>query len=291
MKHYNYIFAGAGLSALMTVYKMVKSGKFSGKTILLLDENPKKTNDRTWCFWEEKNETWDEIVTKKWNLALYADPTRLVEIDLAPKKYNQIRSVDFYNFVLDEISKQDNITFENQKVLEVEDLKPELRSFDITELIKEILETLELNSKQKNIELSLRKEYGPVHVHADRPKIGQVLTNLINNSIAYGKDNGKTEISLVVFENLVTIDVSDDGIGIDPKHFPRLFERFYRVEKSRNRNEGGSGLGLAIVKNILDSHGQAINVRSAVNVGSTFSFSLEKSKISGPVSSRGIPLK
>lgn len=175
--------------------------------------------------------------------------------------------------------------------LEVEDLKPELRSFDITELIKEILETLELNSKQKNIELSLRKDYGPVHVHADRPKIGQVLTNLINNSIAYGKDNGKTEISLVVFENLVTIDVSDDGIGIDPKHFPRLFERFYRVEKSRNRNEGGSGLGLAIVKNILDSHGQAINVRSAVNVGSTFSFSLEKSKISGPVSSRGIPLK
>ena len=123
MKHYNYIFAGAGLSALMTVYKMVKSGKFSGKTILLLDENPKKTNDRTWCFWEEKNETWDEIVTKKWNLALYADPTRLVEIDLAPKKYNQIRSVDFYNFVLDEISKQDNITFENQKVLEVEEFE------------------------------------------------------------------------------------------------------------------------------------------------------------------------
>jgi two-component system phosphate regulon sensor histidine kinase PhoR len=175
--------------------------------------------------------------------------------------------------------------------LEVENLKPELRSFDITELIKEILETLELNSKQKNIQLNLRKDYGPVHVLADRPKIGQVLTNLINNSIAYGKDNGKTEISLVVFENLVTIDVSDNGIGIDPKHFPRLFERFYRVEKSRNRNEGGSGLGLAIVKNILDSHGQAINVRSSVNVGSTFSFSLEKSKISGPVSSRGIPLK
>jgi two-component system phosphate regulon sensor histidine kinase PhoR len=137
----------------------------------------------------------------------------------------------------------------------------------------------------------MKKDYGAVHVIADRPKIGQVFTNLINNSIAYGKENGKTEISVMIFENLVTIDISDDGIGIDPKHFPRLFERFYRVEKSRNRNEGGSGLGLAIVKNILDSHGQAINVRSAVNVGSTFSFSLEKSKISGPVSSRGIPLK
>jgi two-component system phosphate regulon sensor histidine kinase PhoR len=175
--------------------------------------------------------------------------------------------------------------------LEVEDLKPELRSFDITELTKEIFETLELNSKQKRIQLVLNKDYGPIHVLADRTKIGQVLTNLINNSIAYGKENGKTEINLMVFENLVTIEVSDNGIGIDPKHFPRLFERFYRVEKSRNRNEGGSGLGLAIVKNILDSHGQAINVRSTENVGSTFSFSLEKSKISGPVSSRGIPLK
>ncbi len=126
MKHYNYIFAGAGLSALMTVYKMIKSGKFSDKTILLLDENNKKINDRTWCFWEEKSETWDTIVTKKWNPALYANPNRLVEIDLAPKKYNQIRSVDFYNFVLDEISKQDNITFENQKVVEVEEVENQI---------------------------------------------------------------------------------------------------------------------------------------------------------------------
>ncbi len=126
MKHYNYIFAGAGLSALMTVYKMVKSGKFSDKTILLLDEDNKKTNDRTWCFWEEKSETWDTIVTKKWNPALYANPNQLVEIDLAPKKYNQIRSIDFYNFVLDEISKQENITFENQKVVEVEEVENQI---------------------------------------------------------------------------------------------------------------------------------------------------------------------
>ena len=155
MKHYNYIFAGAGLSALMTVYKMVKSGKFSGKTILLLDENPKKTNDRTWCFWEEKNETWDEIVTKKWNLALYADPTRLVEIDLAPKKYNQIRSVDFYNFVLDEISKQDNITFENQKVLEVEEFENHItvqtnsEIFSCDQLFNSILNPFEVENQTR----------------------------------------------------------------------------------------------------------------------------------------------
>jgi two-component system phosphate regulon sensor histidine kinase PhoR len=175
--------------------------------------------------------------------------------------------------------------------LEVEGLKPELRSFDVIELIKETFETLELSSNQKNIKLVLRKDYSPIHVIADRDKIGQVLTNLINNSIAYGREDGKTEISLLVFEDLVTLEVSDNGIGIDPKHFPRLFERFYRVEKSRSRNEGGSGLGLAIVKNILSSHGQAINVRSTVGVGSSFTFSLELSKISGPVSSRGIPLK
>ena len=175
--------------------------------------------------------------------------------------------------------------------LEVEGLKPEIRSFDIIDLIKEIFETLELTASLKNIQLVLKKDFGSIHVLADRTKIGQVLTNLINNSIAYGTENGKTEIDVLIFENLVTFEVSDNGIGIDPNHFPRLFERFYRVEKSRNRNEGGSGLGLAIVKNILNSHGQAINVRSTVNVGSTFSFSLEKSKISGPVSSRGIPLK
>jgi two-component system phosphate regulon sensor histidine kinase PhoR len=175
--------------------------------------------------------------------------------------------------------------------LEVDNLKPEMRPFDVIELVKETFETLELTAKQKNIELLLTKDYGPIHVLADRTKIGQVLTNLINNSIAYGKENGKTQIYVVVFENLVTIEVTDNGIGIEPKHFPRLFERFYRIEKSRNRNDGGSGLGLAIVKNILDAHGQVINVRSTINVGSTFNFSLQKSKISGPVSSRGIPLK
>jgi lycopene beta-cyclase len=120
MKHYNYIFAGAGLSALMTVYKMVKSGKFSDKAILLLDENSKKANDRTWCFWEEKNETWDAIVTKKWNSALFANQNLSVAIDLTPNKYNQIRSVDFYNFFLNEIYKQENVTFENQRVVEFE---------------------------------------------------------------------------------------------------------------------------------------------------------------------------
>jgi lycopene cyclase-like protein len=155
MKHYNYIFAGAGLSALMTVYKMVKSEKFSDKTILLLDENPKKTNDRTWCFWEEKNKTWDAIVTKKWNSALFANENQLVNIDLTPNKYNQIRSIDFYDFVLNEISRHDNIKFENQKIVEFEEnedsivIKTETDFYFCDQLFNSILNPFEVENQKQ----------------------------------------------------------------------------------------------------------------------------------------------
>jgi len=174
--------------------------------------------------------------------------------------------------------------------LEVDELKMEKRSFDLIELITEIFESLELKAKEKNIKLKFDTFYSPIYVMADRIKISQVFTNLIGNSIAYGINGGETKISLLVFESLVTIDVIDNGPGIDSKDVPRLFERFYRVEKSRNRNDGGSGLGLAIVKHILESHGQNISVRSELGKGSVFTFSLDKSEISGPVSSRGVPL-
>ena len=102
--------------------------------------------------------------------------------------------------------------------------------------------------------------------------------NLINNSIHYGENNGETQVRFYTFGDIVTIEVSDNGAGIDEMDLPRLFERFYRVEKSRNRNEGGSGLGLAIAKHFIEAHGQTINVRSTINVGSTFTFSLDKGK-------------
>ena len=174
--------------------------------------------------------------------------------------------------------------------LEVDELKMEKRSFDLVDLISETFDSLELKAKEKRIKLKFDKFYTPIYVTADRVKIGQVFTNLIGNSIAYGNESGETKINLLVFESLVTIEVIDNGPGIDSKEIPRLFERFYRIEKSRNRNDGGSGLGLAIVKHILESHGQNIQVRSEVGKGSTFSFSLDKSEISGPVSSRGVPL-
>lgn len=121
MQHYHYIFTGSGLSALMTVYEMILSGKFKDKTILLLDENPKKSNDRTWCFWDNSTQ-FDEIVSKKWNVALFADENFRRNLDLNPYQYKMVRGLDFYNLVFDLISKQENIHFVNQKVIDFEEL-------------------------------------------------------------------------------------------------------------------------------------------------------------------------
>ena len=122
MQHYNYIFTGSGLSALMTVYEMILSGKFTTKTILLLDENSKKINDRTWCFWDDKPSQFDTIIFKKWNIALFADENFRRNLDLESYNYNMIRGLDFYNMVFELISKQENIRFVNQKVINFEEI-------------------------------------------------------------------------------------------------------------------------------------------------------------------------
>jgi hypothetical protein len=153
MKHYNYIFAGAGLSALMSVYKIVQSGKFSDKSILLLDENSKKSNDRTWCFWSENNENWETIIHKKWNSALFANQDFKIDLNLNPYKYKQIRGLDFYNFVFNFISKQENITFVNQKVVDYEEsenqitLQTETDSYSCDQLFNSILDPYEVENQ------------------------------------------------------------------------------------------------------------------------------------------------
>lgn len=174
--------------------------------------------------------------------------------------------------------------------LEVDELKNEIRSFDIIEVIKETFESLEILAKSKEYNLKFAKEYSSIYVMADRTKIGQVFSNLLGNALTYGIDKGTCSINLIQIEDFIEIEVSDDGPGIDQVHHNRLFERFYRVEKSRNRQEGGSGLGLAIVKHIIESHGHTIYLKSKFGVGTTFYFNLKKSAVSGPVSSRGIPL-
>lgn len=160
---------------------------------------------------------------------------------------------------------------------EINQIELKKKRFDIVELVEEVFQLLASKAELKNITLGFNKSYDQVFVKADRNKIAQVLTNLISNSISYGNDDGHTVIRLHRLESgQILIEVADDGVGMEEKHLNRLFERFYRVDKSRERNIGGSGLGLAIVKHIIEAHGQSINVRSTVDVGSTFSFTLEK---------------
>lgn len=160
--------------------------------------------------------------------------------------------------------------------LEVDELRLNIEPFILNDLIKDVFESLEINAQEKGIKLRFAKTYESFKVLGDRSKLAQVFTNLIGNSIVYGNEGGETLVRLYSTDEFITIEVSDNGPGIEESSLPRLFERFYRVEKSRNRNDGGSGLGLAIVKHIIESHDQTISVRSTVGIGSTFTFTLDK---------------
>lgn len=154
--------------------------------------------------------------------------------------------------------------------------------FDITALTKDVFDALELQADAKDIEFGIKESCDrPFRVEADKDKIRQVLVNLINNAIKYGKDGGSITTGLYDMGANILIEITDDGIGIEQEKLNRLFERFYRIDESRYRQEdkiGGSGLGLSIVKHIIDAHDQTINVRSTVDYGSTFGFTLKKVK-------------
>ncbi|MFA6923430.1 MAG: ATP-binding protein [Bacteroidales bacterium] len=161
--------------------------------------------------------------------------------------------------------------------LESGEIKLEIKEFDMVYLAREVIEELELKAKAKNITIKIAENHDkPIRVLADRDRIQQVLTNLINNSIIYGNTDGQTKISFFDMDENILVEVSDNGIGIEEKNLSRIFERFYRTDKSRSREQGGTGLGLAIVKHIIEAHKQIINVRSTVGVGSTFAFTLKK---------------
>lgn len=162
--------------------------------------------------------------------------------------------------------------------LEAGELKLEREDFDIIELIQNTFDLLEMKAARKEISLTFDMEYpNPIYVNGDRDKIQQVISNLLVNSIKYGLPKGTTEVSVEnLIKNKVIVRVTDNGGGIPKQHIPRLFERFYRVDQSGSRAEGGSGLGLSIVKHIVEAHGEKIYVESEVDVGSEFSFTLEK---------------
>ncbi len=153
----------------------------------------------------------------------------------------------------------------------------EKERFDLINLIKEVFDAQELKAKVKKITFTILNDpEKAVYVYADKFRIRQVLTNLVVNSVTYGKEDGETRIKLSDTGKNILIEVSDNGIGIAKEHLPRLFERFYRVDKSRSREQGGTGLGLAIVKHIIEAHDEKINVMSTEGSGSVFAFMLEK---------------
>ncbi|MEP6262168.1 MAG: ATP-binding protein [Gillisia sp.] len=172
---------------------------------------------------------------------------------------------------------------------EAGDLHLNLENFNIIEVVQNSFDLLEMKAAKKDITLTFDMEYpNPIWVYGDRERIQQVITNLVVNSIKYGKKGGTTEVSIEnLIKNKVIVRVTDNGEGIEKVNIPRLFERFYRVDRSGSRKEGGSGLGLSIVKHIIEAHSEKIYVESVYGVGSEFSFTLEKSKNSAKPVGRG----
>lgn len=163
--------------------------------------------------------------------------------------------------------------------LESGELIVEKRTFEIIDLIKDVIDSLELMASDKDVSFEVKHEGADqVYVHADKDMIRQVLVNLIVNSIKYGRQGGKTVVKVHSGSEKVLVEVADDGIGIEKRHLARLFERFYRVDSARSREQGGTGLGLAIVKHIVEAHGESIQVTSEYGVGTTFSFTLPVSR-------------
>jgi two-component system phosphate regulon sensor histidine kinase PhoR len=214
-----------------------------------------------------------ELKTPVFNVQGYIET--LLDTDLADAELNR-KFLDRANLacerLIDLLKDLDQIAS-----IESGNMPLELSRFDVVQLAKETVEMLEPQAADRQVALKLRNtNEKPIFVEADMKRIQQVFVNLLMNSISYGKEQGETRIRFYDMDDNVLIEIADDGMGIAMEHLPRLFERFYRVDKSRSRNEGGSGLGLAICKHIIDSHSQSISVRSTEGVGSTFAFTLKK---------------
>lgn len=230
---------------------------------------------KTWADYRRKyiGDISHELKTPVFNIQGYLHT--LLEGGLEDKKINKtylkkaVKNVERLQTIIEDLSTISRF--------ESEAMNLDKEVFDIKGLAEEVFEDLEFKAQGKNITLGFKEGNVPVtKVTADRESIRQVLTNLISNSIKYTDENGQTLVSFYDMDKRLLIEISDKGIGIPSKHIPFLFDRFYRVDKSRSRKQGGSGLGLAIVKHIIEAHKQSINVRSTPGVGSTFGFTLDK---------------
>ncbi len=161
--------------------------------------------------------------------------------------------------------------------LESGELTLHKENFDILKLVEEVFDIEQMLARQHKIDMEIYTRHDrPVMVNADKKRIFEVMTNLVGNGIKYGKKRGYVKIGFFDMEEQILVEVTDSGIGIGEEHLSRIFERFYRVDKSRSREQGGTGLGLSIVKHIIEAHEQSINVKSVPNQGTTFTFTLDR---------------
>ena len=212
-----------------------------------------------------------ELKTPIFNIQGYI--LTLLEGGLEDQKVNR----DFLNRASNGVDRLMKIVEDLDLITKLESGVMDLRMapLDLNALVTETMLGMEIKAREKGVVLK-NDLAAPTMVEADRYRLAQVFVNLLNNAINYGRAGGICTVSSYPLGDQVLVEVSDDGIGISAEHLPRLFERFYRVGKSRARNEGGSGLGLAIVKHIIDAHGQSITVKSLEGEGTTFSFTLER---------------
>ena len=164
--------------------------------------------------------------------------------------------------------------------LESGELKLNMENFSLNRLVEDVFEIEHMLAKERKIKLQLNtKTDKPVMVYADKKRMMEVVGNLVINAIKYGKKGGWVKVSFFDMNEQVMVEVKDNGIGVEKEHLSRIFERFYRADKHRSREQGGTGLGLAIVKHIIEAHDQTIDVKSQPDVGTTFNFTLQKAKV------------
>ena len=216
-----------------------------------------------------------ELKTPIFNIQGYVET--LLSGALYDKKVNKkylkrtSRSIDRLIYIIKDL--------ESINQLEIDELRLEFTNWKLKNLINEIVEQFEIKANEKRIKLIHDSNSTNIFVCADKGKISQVLSNLISNSIKYGKRGGVTKISCHQNKEKCTVFIKDNGIGIAEKNIDRLFERFFRVDKSRSREQGGTGLGLAIVKHIIEAHKENVYVKSTIKRGTEFSFSISRKKL------------
>jgi two-component system phosphate regulon sensor histidine kinase PhoR len=215
-----------------------------------------------------------ELKTPIFNAQGYIET--LLDSDLEDKEFTK----SYLNKASVNIDRLETIVSDLLEISKFETGRIELHkaAFDIVKLVKKVFFQFLHLAEEHQVKLQVNAEEGEIFVIADEERILQVLENLISNSIKYGKEGGATIIRFYDMDEQYLVEVSDNGPGIDEEHIPRLFERFYRADKSRARKVGGTGLGLSIVKNIIEAHEQTISVSSKLGEGTTFNFTLQKSQ-------------